>query len=264
MIYIPNSDEIKKYIKDNYPEGDLEVMSKYLGKSKYNIIKTANSLGVIRKRNWSDKETKKLRNLYLETELPVETIANMLGRTLKSVQGKIRFEGMHRYGDTQVWTPSEIQYLKDNFANKTRYRVSAEMNRTPAAISRYASILHLKARKFKIKTFVKSSRWTIWEEQFLLDHYDILPTTKIARALLKSRKSIESKMKRMGLLSKRLKIYKGTTFIFMYLDEEDKIRKKEYIMWWRDNIYGEHYELKKTARKFETEFNYQENKQRNA
>lgn len=243
------TDKNIEYLKANYATQSWSQLCLALKKNKNSVTKKANSLGLVRACIWSDEEVEQLRDLYLNTAKSISEISLELDRSESSVKGKLFQENIYRYGEVHPWTTKELQYLKDNYKTKTRFRLAAELNRTPEAISRQGSLLGLKVIRFKkLKKPSRNMLWSEWEINFLKDHYNTMSVNKIAGKLLRSRASVMCKMRRFNLIEGRLKNYHGELFDFYYITEEERKRKYEYMLWWRDVVYVDYRELKKRTR----------------
>lgn len=234
--------EEEEYLRKHYPTEDVALIAKRLNRTPLSVYGKANYLGIKRGSFWTDKEVDILKFLYLETRTSVKEIARILNRTEKSVKGKLSYMGLYRYGKFEPWTSKQIEYLKNNFGRKTRFRIAAELGRTPGSISTYASTHEIKSHKISFKHLKNkgfNKNWEDWEISYLLECYDTTHWTKMKKVLKRSKASIICKMRRLGIFEKSVKKYVGRRFIFYYRTEEEKKQKIDYISWWRDIFYVE-------------------------
>ncbi|MCX8074141.1 MAG: hypothetical protein N2749_00955 [Clostridia bacterium] len=232
--------EEEEYIKKYYPSENISLISEKLGRSEMAIIKKANYLGVKRNKIWSEEEENTLKYLYLETDKTIDEISKILGRTKRSVSGKIHTMRLYRRGKLMPWTSNQVKYLKDNFGRKTNAVIAAELGRTIGSVSTYASMHNIKSYKISFKHLKQkntSKKWQDWEVSFLLENYNTLHWTKIKKILKRSKASIVAKMKKLSIWKFAIKKYVGTRFTFYYRTEEEKREKINYMLWWRDAVY---------------------------
>ena len=241
------TEEEDNYIMSHYPTEGRTPLAEKFGVSKNAVTKRALYLGAKSALLWNEDDTKKLEYLYLETSMSVEDIAKEIEKTVCSVKGKLFHMDFRRYGHNTAMTTMNIKFIKDNFHTMSRTAIAVHVGSTPGNISRIASILKLGKSKYcrkkdaTPKSNLKDKPWTTWQTDFLIEHHDRLHISKM-RVILGNRSisSITMKIRRLGLNKTKLKYHSGTLFGFYYIAEEEKKRKLDYMMFWRDYIYVEY------------------------
>lgn len=137
---------------------DEDILRKYYGKLSYKeILKKLNrsiqphslyrkalDLGIVKPANiWTNEEVEILINNY--SIKPMSEVVKLLpGRTQYAILGQARKYDLKSYFYlNRLWSDSEIQYLKDNYIDKSYEDMSNELGRTIMAIKVRMYLLNL-------------------------------------------------------------------------------------------------------------------------
>lgn len=126
------------------------------------------------------------------------------------------------------WTEEELNFLRENYYTKGRkYCAEHFPQMHPDTVARVALRLGLKAAKIKAGV---NDYWTVSEERFLCDNYELRGMHYCAEVLHRSTRSIQHKAKRLGLKRKgkgrrtRIVDVAGYKNVSAYLDRQPEHR----------------------------------------
>lgn len=124
-------DEDVKILKDNYRKINTSKIMSMLSKSysKKDINAEAIRLGITKSREWNEYETQILIENY-PTKPMSEVLELLPERSPHSVIGKARALKLYSYFyTTRLYSPQEIQYLRDNYLTKSNEELACALNR---------------------------------------------------------------------------------------------------------------------------------------
>lgn len=140
------SEEDEQILADNYGILPYEEISKLLSRniSAKSIGRKAADMGLIATNFWTDEEIKILVNNYHIK--PMEEILEMLpNRTPSGILGQARRQGLKSYFYiNREYTNEDIEYIKNNYENKSYEEMSRHLGRTVTAIKIRMNILGLR------------------------------------------------------------------------------------------------------------------------
>lgn len=93
---------------------------------------------------WTAEENAFIRNNY--TIMSDKDMAQLLGKTVKSVRAHRNYMGLLRQDPKREWTIEEVMYLQDNWGYKTADTIARHLKRTPIAVITRAKIEGLGAQ----------------------------------------------------------------------------------------------------------------------
>ncbi|MDF2841801.1 MAG: hypothetical protein K0R00_227 [Herbinix sp.] len=237
------------YLVKMYPKQSAKYIAKKLGRGVDAVFRMAHKMNLTKKRGrkakprWTQDEIFYLTNLYATKD--IKKIAERLGRTESAVIHKasqlhlFREKNYNRNG--VPWADSEFDYLRKHYATKNTVTLSIEMDRPISTIQEYAARMGIhKKRAAAPKPLRKIShggigKWTDWESQYLRETYDIFHWKHMRYdALCRSPKSINKRLKTMGLYELRVRRVRSYTVVFYYRTEEELRQKWEYVNFWKE------------------------------
>lgn len=92
-----------------------------------------------------------------------------------------------------LWTNEQIEYLKNNYENKSQKKIALELGKSHTTVSKKMFELGL------ITTYKKRYYWSEDDTNFLKENYLSMTYRQIAIALDKSKPSVDNKAKKLGL-----------------------------------------------------------------
>ena len=87
------TEEESDYLKSNFYDIDIDLLSIHLNKSQYQISLKAIEMGLVSAREWSSKEVEYLKN---HIDIPIYKLAKILNRSISSIKAKKRVLKMER------------------------------------------------------------------------------------------------------------------------------------------------------------------------
>lgn len=95
-------------------------------------------------RAWSTEDENYLTHLWTKTTMPVDEIADELGRTINSVQCRASILNIKKAAASSVWTPEKVQWIRDYVNGHDRLDLnymSDQLQRSQRAISKQLRIM---------------------------------------------------------------------------------------------------------------------------
>lgn len=190
------------YLKRHYKQDRKNtVIAKILKRSVKAVINRAALLNLSNSKpgKWTQNELIKLRSLYLDKKYTIEQIAEELNRPANGVQLKAVRMGLTR-SNVHHWTKKEHNYLIKNKDRKNYKQIANDLGLHHYNVTWYA-------RSIGLKKHYKGLNWTEEEKEFVRNNYNNIPIQQIAEKLGRSVNSIKLTASRIGVASKKQKIY---------------------------------------------------------
>ena len=187
------SAEDVQVLRNNYRKIPTSEIQKILSRSytKKSINNEALRLGISKSREWSDDEIQILVENYL-TKPMSEVLMLLPGRSLPAVIGKARSMKLQSwFYTTRIYSPSDIQYLRDNYLTKTNEELAQKLNRDAYGIEQKLRNIGL-YRPFELKkdgyknleVFVRAKIYTWAQNIKKLNNYTCCVTGKRSNIIL--------------------------------------------------------------------------------
>lgn len=191
--YYQWSDKDVQALRDNYRKIKTSNIQKILSKaySPKAISSEAIRLGITKTREWSDDEVKILVENY-PTKPMSEVLMLLPERTLHSVIGKARTLKLQSYFyTTRIYSPQDVQYLRDNYLTKTNAELACILNRDAYGVEQKLRNIGL-YRPFELKkdgyknleVFVRAKIYTWAQNIKKLNNYTCCVTGKRSNIIL--------------------------------------------------------------------------------
>jgi len=143
------------------------------------------------KRFWNEERINILKTEYSKKDMT--ELSRQLGCSVKSLHGQASKQGI---SSPDFWTHSEEVILHRLYATSRDDFLAKYLGRTPTAIRCKANKLGLSKQNDLL--------WTIAQEQYLMESFDVLPIWELEEIFKKSKRAIREKyrklMRRMGNL----------------------------------------------------------------
>lgn len=177
---------------------------------------------ILVKGKWSYDEVEVLKSNI--GKISYQEIADILKRTVDSVQKKVKSLGLSRTIVKKTWSKEEIDLLKELYGVIKVEEISKRLNRTHDSIK-------TKARQLKLKGFVENA-WSENELEFLRNNFGTMTIEEIADSLGRTENAVQLKSNRIGL--KLPEKYEYDKDYFKIIDCEEKA-------YWLGFIYADGY-----------------------
>ena len=221
MGYFKWTNESKEKFIQMYPTSSMEEMMKEFPLSRCSIISKACELKVkkqnIKNANYSKEEDDILLNGIHNNKTITEIHKEISWRTVNSIKARLQ---KISYNKRQFWTDEEDTLLKNTYEilplDET---VQLFPNRTRIAI-----ILH--AEKLGLHAYVDTKYYSLEEENFIRDNYEIMSDKEMSNVLKRSVSSIKNHRVLMGIyrMQKKNTNYENTT---IYVRRHNQQWKKD-------------------------------------
>lgn len=193
------TDSEEEYLKGNYKEKTAKEIAETLSRSRESVYNKARNLGIKSGRagpgqKWTEKEREFLKE-NIDKKTPKE-IGEELGRSKHSVFRKRKELGLETpfVGIGRGWTDEEIDYLVENYDEKTAEEIGDELNRSIDSVQGKVKNLGLDTKRVG-----SGKEWTEREEDFLKSNYEDMTAHEIANELDRTFHSVVEKGENLGL-----------------------------------------------------------------
>lgn len=233
------SKEQDDIVEELYPKSNIpvSVIARKVGKTERAVRIRARKLKVAR------FDSEEVRNYILEhygeDGISASDIANKFNRPLATIYrmaielGKTK---KHEFGQI---TTGQMKIIIERYADENTYVLSAELGLPDYTIRKLAtknSIRKNRKEKVRIVKPRKTHKWTTEEEAVILNKHQNTTMQEIASVLNVSYNSVKGKIATMGLSDRNLKIYKSGGITFTYNTSDEKQKKIDYAIMFRDLI----------------------------
>lgn len=178
MEYIKWSVDDIEFLKNNYGVITSREISEIMNHrhEEREVRRKAAELGMSICSFWTEDEERILRENY--SKIPMKELQKLLpGRTLASIMGKSKSFGLISYFNlTKQYSDEDIQYIKDNYLNKTDEQIAEHLNRSISAIQQRLWLLNLHRPSDATQCAYKGlseyvrTRLYMWKNQFRKEH----------------------------------------------------------------------------------------------
>ena len=165
-----NQEEID-FLRENYGKIPIDLIVKYLGRTK-NTIQSMASIKKIAKKIivWKKEEIQFLKDNY--KSMTIKEISNTLNRTFKSVEGGLK--KFHINHKNIKWSFEEINFLKENYGKISINLIAEYLDRNKEIIRKMA---------FANKLSKKNIIWKKEEDDYIKENYKNMTSKELAKIL---------------------------------------------------------------------------------
>jgi len=201
-------------------------------RSREGVLSRANTLNLKRESNSEQLKDYLIEN-YKKNGITAKEIATKFDRPIKTIYRMA--SDLDLTSEIKV-TTKQAEFIVKNYETMNVFIMSAHLGVPEHSIRRIAYKHNLR-KPIKKKTVEKKIKfWTESREDFIRKNYTMMTMQEMADELMIPYTKIKGKVASMGLKDKNLKIYKIGNISFKYFTVEEKQRKLEYAIMFRDLI----------------------------
>lgn len=257
------SDEDIQILRTSYRKIKTSEIQKMLSKSYSSkvINSKAIKIGIAKSRDWSEYETKILIENY-PTKPMSEVLILLPERTLHSIIDKARTLNLQSwFYTTRIYSPQDIQYLKDNYLAKTDEQLAHDLNRDAYGIEQklrniglYRPFEHKKDGYKNLELFMRAKIY-MWKQNVReINNYTCCVTGKRSNIIVHHCRSFNLLFQEtVDILNFEIK-----DDFFEYTDDELNLFSDTFLD--LQEYYGEYVCVNETIHKlFHREYGYGDN-----
>lgn len=201
-------------------------------RSREGVLSRANILNLKRESN-SKKLQRYLIKNYKKNGISAKDIAAKFDRPVKTVYRMA--SDLNLTSEIKV-TTKQVEYVVKNYEKMNVYIMSAKLGIPEHSIRKIAYKHNLKKPKKKKVVKKKIKLWDKHREEFIKKNCLNMTMQEMADELKIPYTKVKSKVASMGLKDRNLKMYKVGNISFKYFTVEEKQRKLDYVIMFRDLI----------------------------